>query len=157
MTRLPPAISQTYHDFWASLLPQSNRQTGFSLRSPTRRPFVQFERFGFCFRYHLASDVPDVTVAFVLGRSDGDQIYTALVRQRTQIEADFGGPLRWLRQAHDPTDQGLSPALLWALPCSPLRELDRSQWPALQAQMIDAMVRLERAVVPHLAKWLNEG
>jgi len=156
MTRLPPAVSQTYYDFWASVLPQSNRQTGFSLRSPTRRSVVQFERLGFCFRYHLAYDVPDATVAFALRRSDGDQIYTALVRRRTQIDAAFGRPLHWLREAHDPTDQWPSPALVWTLPCPPLRDLDRSQWPSLQAQMIDAMVHLERAVVPHLAKWLIE-
>src|SRR5207249_5502507 len=45
---------------------------------------------GFCFRYQLAYDVPDATVAFALRRSDGDQIYTALVRRRTQIDAAFG-------------------------------------------------------------------
>ena len=92
MKRCMSEISQTYHDFWASLLPQSNRQTGFSLRSPTRRSYVEFCRVGFCFRYQLAYDVPDATVAFALRRSDGDQIYTALVRRRTQIDAAFGRP-----------------------------------------------------------------
>ncbi len=82
--------------------------------------------------------------------------YTALLRRRKQIDAAFGGPLHWLRQAHDLEDQWPSPALVWALPCPPLRDLDRSQWPTLQAQMIDAIVRLERAVVPHLDKWLSE-
>jgi hypothetical protein len=47
---------QTYHAFWASLLPQSNRQTGFSLRSPTRRSYVEFCRIGFCFHYRLEAD-----------------------------------------------------------------------------------------------------
>src|SRR5579859_121248 len=114
MQRLPPAVSQAYHDFWVRLVPLSNRQTGFSLRSPTRRSFVQVERLGFCFRYHLAYDAPDVTVAFVVRRSDADQIYRSLVRQRARIEAAFGGALLWLREYPDPTEpaQGPSPAVL---------------------------------------------
>jgi len=44
-------IGQTYHAFWATLLPQSNRWTGFSLRSPTRRSYVEFCHVGFCFHY----------------------------------------------------------------------------------------------------------
>jgi hypothetical protein len=156
MTRLPPAVSQTYHDFWAGLLPMSNRQTGFSLRSATRRSDVQFERVGLCFSYHLDDEAPDATVAFALRRSDADQIYAGLVRRRQQIEAAFGGPVRWLREAHCPPEQESAPALVWTVPCPPLRDLDRRQWPALHAQMIDAMVRLERAVVPHLHQWLVE-
>jgi len=154
MQRLPPAVSQTSADFWASFLPKSNRQTGFSLRRPTRRSVVQFERVGFRFRYHLEYDAPDATVEFALRRSDGEQIYTGLVRRREQIDAAFGGPLRWLREARSATDPWPYPALRWTAPCPPLRDLDRSQWPALQAQMIDAMVRLERAVVPHVQQWL---
>jgi hypothetical protein len=156
MKRLPPAVSQTYYDFWARLVPESNHQTGFSLRSPTRRSFVHHERLGFCFRYHLAYDAPDATVEFSVRRSDADRIYPALLRRREQIEADFGGPLQWLPEADDPEDPSPFPALVWTALCPPLRDLDQSAWPALQARMIDAMVRLERAVVPHLEKWLDD-
>jgi hypothetical protein len=158
MGRLLPAVSQAYYDFWARLVPLSNQQTGFSLRSPTRRSVIQVTRLGFCFRYHLAYDAPDATVAFVVQRSDADQIYRSLVRQRARIEAAFGGSLLWLRESPDPTEQaqGTSPAVLVTLPSPPLRDLDRSAWPTLQARMVDAMVRLERAVVPSLAKWLSE-
>ena len=154
MKRLPPAVSQRYSDFWTGLLPPSNRQTGFSLRGPTRRSFVEFDRIGFRFSYHLAYDTPDATVEFAIRRSDGEQIYNGLVGQCQHMDAAFGGPLRWLHDARRPHDQWPYPALRWTVPCPPLRDLDRSQWPAIQAQLIDAMVRLERAVVPHLQEWL---
>jgi hypothetical protein len=154
MKRLPPAVSQTYHDFWATLLPASNRRTGFSLRSPARRSFIEFDHVGFRFRYHLAYDAPDATIEFALRRSDGDQIYASLVQQRAQIDAAFGEPLQWLRDARSASEQWPYRALRWTVSCSPLRDLDRSAWPALQAQMIDAMVHLERAIVPHLQQWL---
>src|SRR5437667_6601153 len=84
-------IGQTYYDFWASLLPRSNRQTGFSLRSPTRLPYVEFCRVGFCFRYRLEYETPNARVEFALLRSDGEQIYNSLIRQRKQIDEAFGG------------------------------------------------------------------
>jgi hypothetical protein len=149
-------ISQTYHDFWASLLPQSNRQTGFSLRSPTRRPYVEFCRVGFCFRYRLEYDAPNGLVEFALLRSDSEQIYKSLVRQRKQIHEAFGGSLLWLQEAQNVDHSWPYPALVWTIVCPGLHDLDREVWPAIQSQMIDAMVHLEQAVVPYLQRWLEE-
>lgn len=150
------AISQIYHDFWASLVPQSNRQTGFSLRSPTRRSYVEFCRIGFCFRYRLEYDAPNALVEFVLLRSDSEQIYKSLVRRRKQINEAFGGSLLWLREAQNAEYPCSYPALAWLIVCSDLRDLERESWATVQSQMIDAMVRLEQAVVPYLQRWLKE-
>jgi Domain of unknown function (DUF4268) len=147
---------QTYHAFWASLLPQSNRQTGFSLRSPTRRSYVEFCRVGFCFHYRLEYATPNALVEFALLRSDGEQIYNSLVRHRKQINETFGGSLLWLRDAHNSEHLGPYYALAYSIVCPGLRELDRASWPNVQLQMIDAMVRLERSVVPYLQRWLEE-
>jgi len=149
-------IGQTYHDFWASLLPQSNRQTGFSLRSPTRRSFVEFCRIGFCFRYHLEYDIPNAQVEFALMRSDGERIYNSLLRRQKQINEAFAGPLLWLRDVHSSEQSSPYHALICTIACPSLRELDRASWLAVQFQMIDAMVRLEQAVVPYLQRWLQE-
>jgi hypothetical protein len=149
-------IGQTYHDFWAGLLPQSNRQTGFSLRSPTRRSYVEYCRIGFCFRYHLGYDTPKALVTFALLRSDSEQIYKSLVRHRKQINETFGGSLLWLREAQNVEHSWPYPALVWTITCPGLRDLNREAWPAVQVQMIDAMVRLEQAVVPYLERWLEE-
>ena len=156
MERYMSDIGQTYHAFWASLLPQSNRQTGFSLRSPTRRSYVEFCRVGFCFRYRLEYDTPNALVEFALLRSDSERIYKSLVRQRKQINEAFGGSLLWLREAQSAEHSWPYPALAWTITCSGLRDLDREAWPAVQSQMIDAMVRLEQAVVPYLQRWLEE-
>ncbi len=149
-------IGQTYHAFWATLLPQSNRWTGFSLRSPTRRSYVEFCRVGFCFHYRLEYDAPNALVEFALLRSDSEQIYNSLVRRRKQINAAFGGSLLWLRDAHSSEHPWPYAALAWTIACPGLRDLDRESWPAIQSQMIDAMVRLEQAVVPYLQRWLEE-
>lgn len=150
------AISQIYHDFWAILVPQSNQQTGFSLRSPTRRSYVQFCRVGFCFRYRLEYDAPNALVEFVLLRSDSEQIYKSLVRRRKQINEAFGGSLLWLREAQNAEYPYSYPALAWPIICSGLRDLERESWATVQSPMIDAMVRLEQAVVPYLQRWLEE-
>jgi Domain of unknown function (DUF4268) len=149
-------ISQTYHDFWASLLPLSNRQTGFSMRSPTRRSYVEYCRVGFCFRYRLEYDTPNACVEFALLRSDGEQIYNSLIRRRKQIDEAFGGSLLWLRDAHSSERSKSYHALAWTIICPGLRDLDRESWPTVQWQMIDAMVRLERSVVSYLQRWLEE-
>jgi len=85
-------------------------------------------------------------------RSDGEQIYRRLVRRRRQINAAFGGSLLWLPDAHSSEH----PWSYHAIACPSLRELDRQSWSAVQSQMIDAMVRLERAVAPYLQRWLEE-
>ncbi len=149
-------LGQTYYAFWASLLPQSNRQTGFSLRSPTHRPSVEYCRVGLCFRYRLEYDTPNALVEFALLRSDGEQIYNSLIRRRKQINEAFGGSLLWLRNARSPEQPFPYHAIAWTIACPSLRELDRESWSAVQSQMIDAMVRLERAVAPYLQRWLEE-
>jgi hypothetical protein len=148
-------MGQTYYDFWASLLPRSNRQTGFSLRSPTHRPSVEYCRVGFCFRYRLEYDTPNALVECALLRSDGEQIYNSLVRRRKQINEAFGGSLLWRRDAHSSEHPWPYHAIDWTIACPSLRELDRESWSAVQSQMIDAMVRLERAVAPYLQRWLE--
>ena len=147
---------QTYYAFWASLLQQSNHQTGFSLRGPTRRSSVEYCRVGLCLRYRLEYDTPNALVECALLRSDGEQIYHSLVRRRKQINDAFGGSLLWLRDAHSSEHPWPYHAIAWTIARPSLRELKRESWSAVQSQMIDAMVRLERAVAPYLQRWLEE-
>jgi len=112
-------IGQTSHAFWASLLSQSNRQTGFSLRDPTRCLYVEYCRVGLCLRYRLEYDTPNALVEFALLRSDGEQIYNSLVRRRKQINEAFGGPLLWLRDARSPEQPFPYHTLAGRLPALP--------------------------------------
>lgn len=143
-------------EFWSTLLPQSNRRTGFSIRHAGKRDFVYFQLVGFQFSYQLDWLNPDATIAFTIVRSDGDEIFAHLLQQRDQIEADFGGLLRWLKAFPVPGNAHPSPALVANVACPGLRDLPRAQWPTVQTQMIDAMVRLEKAVAPQVAVWLPD-
>ena len=89
-------------------------------------------------------------------RSDGEQTYNSLVRRYKQINEAFGGSLFWRRDARRSEQPWPYHAIAWTIACPSLRELDHESWSAVQSQMIDAMVRLERAVAPYLQRWLEE-
>lgn len=146
----------SFQAFWETLLPQSNRRTGFSIRRAGKRNVISYQLVGFQFSYQLDWFKPDARIAFTLVRSDGEEIFEHLLVHRVQIEADFGGTLHWLRAFPIAGNIYPSPALVASIPCPGLRDLPRDQWPAVQAQMIDAMVRLEQAVAPHVAAWLPD-
>src|SRR5687767_4627209 len=93
---LPEPRAMTSEDrsfgaFWASLVPRSNRRTGFSVRRATKRPFVAFDLVGFRFSYRIDDNTPNAQVAFHIVRSDGDEIYDYLLQRRAEVEAAFGG------------------------------------------------------------------
>ncbi|WP_129677678.1 hypothetical protein [Candidatus Chloroploca sp. Khr17] len=111
---------------------------------------------GFQFSSPLDWFKPKATIAFTLVRSDGDKIVAHLLARRSQIEADFGGTRRWIQAFPVPGDTYPAPALITRIPCPGLRDLPRTQWPPVQTQMIDAMVRLERAVAPQVVAWLPD-
>ena len=146
----------SFKAFWETLLPQSNRRTGFSIRHAGKRNFIYYQLVGFQFSYQIDWLKPDATIAFTLVRSDGGEIFEHLSAHRIQIEADFGGALRWVQAFPVPGDTYPAPALVTSVPCLGLRDLPRDQWPVLQLQMIDAMVRLEQAVAPHVVAWLPD-
>lgn len=146
----------SFKAFWEALLPQSNRRTGFSIRHAAKRNWVYFQLVGFQFTYMLDWVEPDATISFMIRRSDGDAIFDHLLQRRAAIEGTFGGPLRWFRAFPIPGERDVAPALVTKVACPGLGQLPREQWPAVQAAMIDAMVRLELAVAPHVAPWLPE-
>ncbi len=139
-----------------AVVPQSNRRTGFSIRGARKRDFISYQLVGFQFGYQLDWLKPNATMAFTIVRSDADEIFEHLLQRRDTIEADFGEALRWVQAFAVPGNAHPAPALVTRVACRGLRGLPRADWPAVQAQMIDAMVRLEQAVAPHVAAWLPE-
>ena len=82
-----------------------------------------------------------------LGSNARGDLRTALFRlngNRAAVESAFGGPLAW--NANDPD----GPLSVRAEVGDAGDFLDESKWPALRRDMIDAMVRLEAALRPHL-------
>jgi hypothetical protein len=89
-------------------------------------------------------------------RSDGDDIYDYLLQRRAEVETAFGSSLRWLPAAPVPENSGPAPALVAKIVCPALRDLPQEDWPEVQDRLIDAMVRLERAIAPQVQQWLPE-
>jgi Domain of unknown function (DUF4268) len=156
MARTSTPTAQRYAAFWSQLLPLSNRQTGFSIRSPRGQPSIEFCYLGFCFRYWFHDDQPDMRVQFALNRSDGDSIFANLSRSRAAIDQAFGAPLEWGQEAFS-LRRGRLYEIAYRIPTPALRDLPPTEWPALQAQMIDAMARLESTMYPRLQPWLEEN
>ena len=74
--------------------------------------------------------------------AENTRIFETLLASRDQIERDFGGPLDW-----QPLEGRRA--------CRIKRSLeggyrDEERWPEIHEAMIDAMIRLERALRPHL-------
>ena len=156
MARTSTPTAQRYLAFWSQFLPLSNRQTGFSIRSPRRQASVEFCYLGFCFRYWLHDDQPDASVQFALERSDADIIYASLLQSRAVIEQAFGAPLEWKHASYSGTRRASLYEIVYRIASPPLRDLPANQWPELQAQMIDAMVRMEQTLYPQLQPWFDD-
>lgn len=94
-------------------------------------------RGGFRINYVITKDRSRVEL--LIQRDDGRALLQRIQQDKVAIEADFGGPLEWLeregvrqcRILHQVEGGYLSP---------------ESEWPAIQDQLIDAMIRLDRAV-----------
>jgi hypothetical protein len=150
------AYDHSYEAFWTLLVPQSNRRTGFSIRGATKRSWVAFDLVGFRFSYQIDQALPNALFAFSIVRSDDTEIYAHLLQQRAAIEHAFGDGLRWQPAALVPGNRSSSPTISSEIICPPFDQLPCERWTAVQAQMIDTMMRLEQAIAPHVTAWLPE-
>jgi uncharacterized protein DUF4268 len=71
------------------------------------------------------------------------QIFDALYKSKAEIEADFGEPLEWLRP-----EKRRACRIVHRIDTGGY--LDEEVWPQLQAEMVDAIARLERAMRPRI-------
>lgn len=74
------------------------------------------------------------------------RIFDRLLEHRSQIEAEFGGPLSWERLDGKRASRIRFGELSGGV-CSP-----REDWPKIRTNMIKSMVRFEKALEPHLSK-----
>ena len=82
--------------------------------------------------------------------AENKEIFDRLHGHKEEIEKTFGGPLSWQR-----LDNKQACRIAHAMTAGGYRS-DESKWPAIQDAMIDAMIRLEQALTPHLAKLKTE-
>jgi hypothetical protein len=140
---------------WEALVPPRMPHR-LLIRGARKGDFISYQLVGFQFSYHLDWLKPNATMAFTIVRSDADEISEHLLQRRDTLEVDYGEALGWVQAFAVPGNAHPSPALLTRVACLSLRDLPHADWPAVQAQMIDALVRLEQAVAPHVAAWLPE-
>ena len=79
-------------------------------------------------------------------KAENKQIFDMLHGKRSQVEAAFGGEIDWQR-----LDSKRACRIAWHLEFGGYRS-DELEWPELQDQMIDAMIRLEKALSPCIAE-----
>lgn len=135
-------------DFWTALLEKARSRTRLhSGISPGHDTWVGAGagKSGLIFSYVMTQHGSGVELYIDRGRGLDDEntrIFETLHASRDEIERDFGGPLDW-----QPLEGKRA--------CRIKRSLeggyrDEERWPEIHDAMIDAMIRLERALRPHL-------
>lgn len=135
--------------FWTQLLDRARAKTKLhSAISPGERGWIATGagKAGLAFSYYITRHTANVELYIDRGQgldNENERRFDELFAHKDEIESMFGGPLDWQRLdgkrgcriRERPTPGGLS---------------DEDQWPEIQDAMIDAMIRLERALRPHI-------
>jgi len=137
--------------FWAGLLARAKESTKLHANiSPGRYSWVGAGsgKRGLGFNYGIRKHEGAVELYIDRGKDADEEnkaIFDSLAQSREAIEGDFGGPLEWQR--------------LEGKRACRIRKIinaggyrDGAKWDDVQRAMADAMVRLEKALKPHIAK-----
>lgn len=139
------------NEFWTELLEKSkNRTKLFSNVSPGKSSWIATGAgiSGIKFVYVVTGDRGAVELYIDTDKEDGDRnkkIFDQLHLNKAAIEKDFGDELKW-----DRLDGKRASRVSKSFSSSGLS--DKDKWPELQDKMIDAMIRLEKALKPFLSK-----
>lgn len=137
--------------FWTQLLDRAKAKTKLHAAiSPRHNGWIGTGagKSGLGFNYVVRQHEADVELYIDRGKDTEEEnkaIFRALIASQKEIEAAFGEPLEW--------------QLLEGKRACRIRKTiglggyrDEEKWPILHDAMIDAMVRLEKALRPHIAK-----
>jgi len=137
--------------FWTGLLDRAKFTTRLHANiSPSRDNWIAAGSgiSGLVFSYVVRQQ--DSHVELYIDRDkeplENKRIFDQFARSRDTIEAAFGAPLEWER-----LDTKRACRIKYEIEIGGYRS-DEARWPEIQTAMIDAMVRLERALKPHIAK-----
>jgi hypothetical protein len=136
-------------EFWSQLLEQAKERTSLHARiSPGKDNWISAGagRSGLGFNYVIRMSDAQVELYIDKGEAEANKdIFDQLITNKEQIEAVFGEPLDWQR-----LDDRRASRICHHLTMGGLA--DRDLWPEIQEAMIDAMVRLEKALKPHIKR-----
>lgn len=137
--------------FWAELLQLAKAKTKLHANiSPGHYSYVSAGcgKRGLGFNYSIRRHEGSVYLYIDRGKGaeeENRQILGTLERSKEAIEKAFGEPLEWVQ-----SEGTRACAISKNVKAGGYR--DEARWPAVHDAMIDAMVRLERALKPHIAE-----
>ncbi|MBV2168575.1 MAG: DUF4268 domain-containing protein [Bdellovibrio sp.] len=140
---------QNRQEFWAGLLEKSKGKTKlFSNTSPGKYHWIGVGAgiSGIKYTYVIGNDSASVDFYIDTDKNSGEQnkrIFDLLLRDKEKIETMFGGSLEW-----DRLDSKRASRIRKTISSSGLAQVER--WSELQDQMLDSMIRLEKAIKPFL-------
>lgn len=145
-------LNERYFRFWSELLARARERTALHRDiSPSRANWIAATTYGLYFSYVIARD--SGRVELYLTRPDAAEnkaIFRALEEKKSEIESQYGGPLSW-----QPLEHRIACRIAAEVPGGSFG--DEQTWPTLQASMIEAMIRLESALSPHIASYRAGG
>jgi len=136
-------------EFWGQLLERAKEHTSLHARiSPGKEHWISAGagKSGLAFNYVIR--MSDAQVELYIDQGEGEankRIFDRLFVSKEKVEEAFGEPLEWQR-----LDDRRACRIRHRLPLGGLA--DRDRWPEIQEAMIDAMVRLEKALKPRIKR-----
>lgn len=139
----------TRKEFWEQLISKSKSRTQlFSSRSPGIGNWLGIGagKTGISYNYVIMKAGARVELYIDNGHADWNKsVFDSLSKSRTKIEEEFGHPLIWERLENKRASR-----VRFSLNQFGLQ--NNSKWPELQDQMIEAMIKFEKAFRPFIQK-----
>ena len=137
--------------FWTQLLHRAKPKTTLHANiSPSRENWISTGagRTGLGYNYAIRQHDAQVELYIDRGKDSADEnksIFDALAQSKGAVEETFGQPLEWQR-----LDAKRASRIRYRVDLGGYR--DESRWQEVHEAMIDAMIRLEAALHPYVAK-----
>jgi len=134
-------------EFWTGLLERAKKRTSLHASiSPSTQNYISAGagKYGLSFWYAIR--LKDSGVGLFIDQGDATtnkRIFDQLHTYKEGVETSFGGSLEWVE-----SDQRRSYCVGHRLDKGSLQDTDR--WPEIQDAMVDAMIRLDNALRPHV-------
>ena len=145
-------LAERHHirrDFWESLLERAKQRTRLHLNitaSTDNWISTGAGKAGLVYNYVILQHSGRVELSIDTGATEENKaIYDRLLAKRERIEEAFGQELDW-----DHVEGRRSCYIRYHLEAGGYR--DEEEWAAIQDAMIEAMIRLEEALRPHIAQ-----
>jgi hypothetical protein len=139
------------YEFWTELLAKSKEKTQLHTHiSPGKFHWVgtSVGKNGLAWNYAIRKHDADAELYIDRGKNADEEnkaIFDQLAASKPEIEATFGEPLDWQRLEGKRACRIKKMILIGGY-------RDKDKWPEIQEAMIDAMIRLEKALRPHIDK-----